>query len=429
MSSEEVPDGALRSALELAVGVAAAASSVKPALSFPVALKPFLRYQRLPSAALAEVRAAIEADEAFRLRLASIATEDLVDEAGRVWLARPEGWRERLVAVAEDEPDDEQGPGAVRRAERRRAAAERAAFKSKAEIAALRDEVARDAVTRRDVAATVAQLRRELADLRSELAAAREQVADANARAEAASVARAGASAARDAAVESARDAESVRDRALVERAGRVAPDAMAVAPMSPATVSAARALERAAAACADLARSIGEAAEALASAPTPGVRAGGVGASRRRPIAIPGGTFGDSRAATEHLLRTTNVVAVLDGYNVAKLGWPDLALATQRERCIVAAEQLARRWGTETVIVFDGADVPGASTTARRLVRVRFSPPGVSADDVIRAEVAGFADDVPLVVVTNDQQIVQDVRARGANVVSSDQWLAVALR
>ena len=75
---------------------------------------------------------------------------------------------------------------------------------------------------------------------------------------------------------------------------------------------------------------------------------------------------------------------------------------------------------------VFDGADVTGAHTRRRRLVRVTWSPAGVSADDVIRAEVAAVPVARGVVVVTNDQAIRRDVAAAGANTVSTDAFLAV---
>ncbi len=106
------------------------------------------------------------------------------------------------------------------------------------------------------------------------------------------------------------------------------------------------------------------------------------------RPCRSPAGCTPGSAAVTEHLLRLPGIVVLVDGYNVAKLGWPALALDVQRERLVTTAEDVARRWGTDVTVVFDGADVPGASAPRRRLVRVVFSPAGVSADDVLRAEV-----------------------------------------
>ena len=57
------------------------------------------------------------------------------------------------------------------------------------------------------------------------------------------------------------------------------------------------------------------------------------------------------------------------------------------------------------------------------------YSAAGVSADDVLRAEVAGTGRDQPIVVVTNDRAIITDVVAVGANTVSSDGFLTLIRR
>jgi predicted RNA-binding protein with PIN domain len=115
--------------------------------------------------------------------------------------------------------------------------------------------------------------------------------------------------------------------------------------------------------------------------------------------------------------------------YNVAKLGWPDAVLADQRERLLDVLDDLATRYSTTGEVVFDGADVGPVRSARRRRVAVRFSPPQVLADDVIRELVASYPHTDPIVVVTNDQAVAHDVRAAGANVVSSDGLLAVARR
>jgi predicted RNA-binding protein with PIN domain len=130
--------------------------------------------------------------------------------------------------------------------------------------------------------------------------------------------------------------------------------------------------------------------------------------------------------AVAAHLC-SQGVPVLVDGYNVAKGKWPGLELAEQRRLLIEAAENLVRRLGTDITIVFDGADVVGASSAARRLVRVRYSPAGVTADDVIRDEVAGVPADLGVVVVTDDAAIVADVRAAGANVIASPAFAALA--
>ncbi|HAP75295.1 MAG TPA: hypothetical protein DCR14_04365, partial [Acidimicrobiaceae bacterium] len=78
------------------------------------------------------------------------------------------------------------------------------------------------------------------------------------------------------------------------------------------------------------------EALSLAGEAPLPGR------APRRSPLAIPGGLYGNSEAAAEHLLRAEGVTVLVDGYNVAKLGWPALSLLQQREAAIGAAETIA---------------------------------------------------------------------------------------
>jgi predicted RNA-binding protein with PIN domain len=153
------------------------------------------------------------------------------------------------------------------------------------------------------------------------------------------------------------------------------------------------------------------------------------VPAPPRRAVALRGAIAHSPRASAEHLLRVAGALVLVDGYNVAKLGWPALDLANQRERTLDAADDLARRFGTEMAVVFDGSDVIGAHSGRRRLVRVRYSPAGVTADDVIRAEVGAAPTSRAVVVVTNDGAVRRDVAAAGANTVSSDAFLDVALR
>jgi hypothetical protein len=62
-----------------------------------------------------------------------------------------------------------------------------------------------------------------------------------------------------------------------------------------------------------------------------------------------------------------------------------------------------------------------------RRLVPVRFSPEGVTADAVLCSEVARLPVTTPVVVVTDDREVLDDVRGRGANGLPSATWLDLA--
>jgi len=460
----EIPERVIALALEFAVGLAAAGAKQRAPLAVPAGLRPFLKVQRLPATALGTVRDVVAADPAFRKAVARAArlAPEMLDEASMLWLTRPDGWQERLreLAVPVDTADL---AAELRRSERRREAAERAAHRAVTELAAAREELDRRTGASASVDAELDRLRAELAAVRAE--AERQQGAarraDALRRtAEERSVA---LTAERDTALERATTAETVRDEVLRARAaggaGAGAAGAAGAAGMErladerAVLAGAARVadelaeqtrvvrrltvdLERLATRLAELEPSVGPVTERPAAerAPAAGrTPARGSGrASRRRPIGVPGGLVGSSLAAAEHVVRTPGAVVIVDGYNVAKLRFPLLDLETQRERCIDLCEDVARRWGTDLVVVFDGANaagVAGVAGSVRRLVRVTYSPEGVIADDVIRAEVAALPDEVPVVVVTNDQAIVQDVRTMGANPVSSDRFVELATR
>ena len=439
----DVPDKLIAAALEFAIGIAAAGVKLKAPLSSPPSLRPFLKFQKLPANALPKVRAAVEADAAFRRKLAvaAQAAPELLDEPSLVWLTRPSGWEQRLRDVV-GELDAGDLAAELRRAERRREAAEQAAHRVLAEVTALRSELDRRADVSTSSAGELDRLRAELATARTEverhqtaLAKAREQTRAANERSDELVVER-------DQALARAADAERVRDEVLASRAagaGAEVERATDAAVLAGAAAVAdqlddrAQMVGRLAAELDQLARRLhhlepSRMASSVPDRPKPRTRGRGR-ASNRTPIAVPGGLYGDSLAAAEHVVRHPNAVVMVDGYNVAKLRFPTLDLADQRERTIDLCEDVARRWGTNLVLVFDGTNGVGIAGTTRRLVRVTYSPEGVIADDTIRAEVAALPDDVPVVVVTNDQAVITDVRAMGANPVSSDRYLELATR
>jgi len=432
-------------ALEFAVGIAAAGVKHKAPLPIPAGLRPFLKVQRLPAKALGKVRDVVEADPTFRAAVARAAkvAPEMLDEASLLWLTRPEGWQQRLTEIAgAAEPADLAAE--LRRSERRRDAAERAAHRALVELTAVRSELDR----RADVSSTseheIERLRLEVVTARTEAvrhhAATRKADGQADAtRARADQLVRE-----RDEAVRRAADAEQIRDEVLRSRAtGELRPadriteravldGASAVADELDAQSQLARRLT------ADLERLTHRLhqLEPLVRTPNvperPRVTRSGKQAGRgalRRPIGVPGGLYGSSLAAAEHVVRHPGAVVFVDGYNVAKLRFPLLVLEGQRERCIDLCEDMARRWGTNIVVVFDGTSGAGVAGTTRRLVRVTYSPEGVIADDVIRAEVAALPDEVPVVVVTNDQAVIADVKAMGANPLSSDRFVELAAR
>jgi predicted RNA-binding protein with PIN domain len=129
--------------------------------------------------------------------------------------------------------------------------------------------------------------------------------------------------------------------------------------------------------------------------------------------------------AALDRMLALPSVHLIVDGYNVTKTGYPELALADQRDRLVQQLGALASRTGAEVTVVFDGAGVLAVPTAAVRGVRVLFSKRGVIADDVIRELVAAEPSGRPLVVATSDRAVADSTRAGGAHSVASAVLLA----
>lgn len=396
----------LRPAIEFAVAIATEGQKVKPPIEYPAALKPFLRQPRVPSAALGKLRRAIEADPVFRRRLAAGALPELVDPIGIEWLRCEDGWEQRVAALVAEHEDAESRAGdesALRRSEKRREAAEHAAARTRAELVALQARIDDLTAQLTDARQAGRGAKEDVEGMRAELMAARRDARHANDRAEAARSRLGDVEAARDAAIHRAEVAEAQRDALLSDRAER---GGLAI---SGAHVGALRDLARTARGLADRLSGLIE-----------------VGTTGRVALPVPGGVARDPRRTAEHLLKAPGVLVLVDGYNVAKLAWPDDDLARQRERCLDLVDDLARRYGSDITVVFDGADVIGAHATRRRMSRVVYSKPGVIADDVIRAEVATAPVERAVVVVTNDQAIRRDVAAAGANWLTSDALLAL---
>ena len=129
-----------------------------------------------------------------------------------------------------------------------------------------------------------------------------------------------------------------------------------------------------------------------------------------------------DDSASLDDLLALPRCHLVVDGYNVTKGAWASMPLEAQRTRLVQRLAALSARTGAEVTCVFDGADVsvPPPVTPAQG-VRVRFSPHGQSADELIRRLVSAEPVGRPLIVVSSDREVADGVRGSGARAVDSD--------
>ena len=391
-----IANGRLRPALEFAFEVAVEAN--RRGLPVPPALAAVLVTERLDAALVGRVRRAIAGSREFRAQVGVVAPDAGVDELGVTWLRRPQGWAAQVVLLdrlADERERREQAESAARREQRRREAAESKQARLAADVDAdtgrrnrLRVDLDEARTSLRDATAVADELRRELTATRTELRHATDRQTAAERR-------------------------RAELEAALARHADHTTQPLAAAEP--PIDVDHVRALTRRLATLADDLLSATDAVSSSAS-------------RRRSPLALPGAVTGDARAATEHLLRSDAEILV-DGYNVAKLGWPPLALDEQREQLVGLVDDVIRRFGSAVTIVFDGADVVGAAASGRRLARVTFSPRGITADDVLVDLVDRLPPSRPVVVVTDDAELRRRVRRHGANLVASATLLDVGRR
>lgn len=145
------------------------------------------------------------------------------------------------------------------------------------------------------------------------------------------------------------------------------------------------------------------------------------------RPTRLPAHVAPETTEAARLLLGPGRLV-LIDGYNVTRTHRDDLDLEGQRawlvQRCVTAAAALRLR----PVVVFDGQRA-GATrpTAARQRVEVRFTSDGITADDELVLAVE--ATDEPVVVVSDDRELKDRVRASGADVVGTTIFLGVVGR
>ena len=147
----------------------------------------------------------------------------------------------------------------------------------------------------------------------------------------------------------------------------------------------------------------------------------------RRVPLPVPKGRLPSDPQTLDEWLSTPTVRLLIDGYNVtmAKGGFGDLRLETQRERLITEIASLAAMKGVPTTIVFDGKDVGRHPARKRKgQVNVHYSK-GEIADDHLVGLVQR-SPETPVVVVTSDRELTERVEEHGANVANSPQLLSL---
>jgi predicted RNA-binding protein with PIN domain len=413
-----------------ALSLAADALGQIPADQLPAPLRRVASFAPARRARLAgtQIAAALESDEPFRERVATQVrvalptvagaldekapppAADPVEVAAVAYLLRSEGWSD-LVAAARSlrpEPADTRDQSAT--VERLQQKLRDAREQLRAAQARTKDQVA-------EVKKDNAELRRKLGEARQQLTAAEEAASAAlsrqeNAQKEAAALTadvrrlrariaelEASTSAARRSARDE-RDMATLRTRLLLDTLLDSAQGLRRELALPPVTGSPADSVEGA------VRRDAG------ATSPT------------TRALAT------DDPAFLEELLTLPRAHLIVDGYNVTKTAWASAPLESQRTRLVNGLAPLVARNRAEVTVVFDGADLDEPPlVTAPRGVRVRFSPPDVIADDLIRDLLEVEPQGRPVVVVSSDREVAGHAARVGAHAVQSAALVALLSR
>lgn len=436
-----LPD-AVRRAL---VGLAAEVLPRLPEPEVPASLRRVRGFApaKRAAAGAAALAAALERDPVFRVAVAGgwrerhpelaealdagtwPAAADPVQHAVGLYLSRPEGWTPRAVTVlaglqeqeASERAKPAEQPGRLEALER--------------QATRWREQAEQDRAATADLQEQLAQARRELRRLRADADRARAQARDATAerdklRAEADQV-RAEHDAALLAAQERVRRAEAETAQARrAARDGRSLAGARARLLLD-TVIDAATGLRRELALPPEtvLPADVVAQDQAAALAARPG--AGRDGTTPDGPPAQA--RAADDPAVLDALVRLPRTHLVVDGYNVTKTGYGTLTLVEQRTRLVDALLPLAARTGAEITCCFDGAEVTSRSAWLQRGVRVMFSDPGTTADELIGRLVRAEPPGRPLVVVSSDAEVAAAVTSAGARAVPSAALLRLLER
>ncbi|WP_241661349.1 NYN domain-containing protein [Thermomonospora catenispora] len=401
------------------VEVAAELIGALPMDRIPPTLRPFARWEPRKRARHAgrHIAPVLEKDAEFRVRVAerlresepelveaveSGAAPPLADPAAvaaAAYLLRPPGWT-RLVEAARAELERSADAAEGAALERRVAALQR-------ELAAAREarsaELDRLRAELRAAKAEIADLRRRLHEERMGHKAARERMRELAAEVEREHAAAREASAAADKELRRlrARLAEAEAGVELARRSARAGRnvDDVRLRMLLDTLIDAAQGVRR------ELAL------PSMIDRPADAVGAGDPHEPTYR--ALPGRALSDQDPKLlDRLLTLPQVHLIIDGYNVTKTGYGELPLADQRNRLVRALGGLAAQTGAEVTCVFDGAELDApVPMHPPRGVRVRFSRPGQTADELIGELVRAEPPGRPVVVVSSDQEVADAAR------------------
>ena len=433
----------------------------------PSALKPLLKFSKLPARAVGSVLEVLDTDDEFRAFVADGLEEDQPDRPTWLFLVRPDGWQDELDMLGEamtEEAETATASTKLRTVERHLETTRASLEEARAELAAAAEREAALLAELSSVRSMVDPQTEELAVLRArvdELVAERTRVIKNLKTVEDLANSRLDAIRDLESELEDARSLVSTADVVpeIDDQSDSDLPDSPVVAPCddpahridvdqlalslgqaSGALQALVEAFDRASRAVSPpLARDSGEifadsmttpsGADPMSGGEENGAGRGGsnLRQGRRRRIRLTKGATEGSTEGTLQAFRTPDVIVLIDGYNVAMQAWPQLNKTEQRECLIRVTSNLAARIPADYHLVFDGVgDGARPSVTTPLAVRLHFSSLEVEADDVI-LEMLDTEPVRPAIVVSSDNRVRAGARARGAMSIGSSELIDFA--
>lgn len=148
------------------------------------------------------------------------------------------------------------------------------------------------------------------------------------------------------------------------------------------------------------------------------------VGRSSRRQITVPGELLGDELEVARHIVSSPDVVLLVDGDSVARMGWPSLPVVQQRDALVSYLADLSASTGVAPDIVFDGRKGEEDALPESRAVRIRLSTPPTEPTAALDELVDAYPEQWPIAVVTDDDALAGSAGDRGASVLTNGQLL-----
>ena len=120
----------------------------------------------------------------------------------------------------------------------------------------------------------------------------------------------------------------------------------------------------------------------------------------------------------------------IIDGYNLLhqvdelkELLQQDLMIA--RQRLVRMVENTALKMAPQTTIVFDGKEIGSDDALTSKHLEIFFSPSNLTADSIIERLVSRYEPPEKILVVTSDHAEHATVSSAGAQVMSSQEFIA----